>query len=79
MPNTLNTPNQRLARDLDLQISAVSVNLQGSMLPIVEVLIGSSSHRPIALARRLKIDKTLTTPPLHTACGSFCRRPRRPA
>jgi len=60
MPHTLNTPNQRLARDLDLQISAVSVNLQGSMLPIVEVLIGSSSHRPIALARRLKIDKTLT-------------------
>ena len=60
MSITFNTSNQRLARDLDQQISEVSDSLRGSMLPIVEVLIGSSSHRPIALARRLKIDKTLT-------------------
>ncbi len=48
MSITFNTSNQRLARDLDQQISEVSDSLRGSMLPIVEVLIGSSSHRPIA-------------------------------
>ena len=60
MSITFNTSNQRLARDLDRQISDVSDSLQGSMMPIVEALIGASSLRPIALARRLQIDKTLT-------------------
>ena len=60
MSITFNTSNQRLARDLDRQISEVSDSLRESMLPIVEALIGASSHRPIALARRLQIDKTLT-------------------
>lgn len=50
---------QRLARDLDNQICAVSSSLQCSVRPIVEDLIGAS-HRPVALARRLGIDKSLT-------------------
>lgn len=52
-------PGQRLARDLDNQIAAVSSALRSSVLPIVEDLVGHS-HRPAVLARRLGIDKTLT-------------------
>lgn len=50
---------QRLAEDLDNQIAAVSTSLRSSVLPIVEDLVGPS-HRPVVLARRLGIDKSLT-------------------
>lgn len=51
--------SHRLADGLDTKISEVSTSLQGSVRPIVEDLIGTS-HRPVTLARRLGIDKTLT-------------------
>lgn len=51
--------NSRLSGGLDTKISAVSSSLRGSVLPIVEDLVGPS-HRPVVLARRLGIDKTLT-------------------
>lgn len=52
-------PSHRLAGSLDTQIEAVSSALRGSVLPIVEDLVGTT-QRPIALARRLGIDKSLT-------------------
>lgn len=51
--------SHRLTGGLDTQIEAVSSALRGSVLPIVENLVGTT-QRPIALARRLGIDKSLT-------------------
>ncbi|RNC82828.1 MAG: hypothetical protein ED559_13980 [Phycisphaera sp.] len=53
------TSGHRLADGLDTKIAEVSTSLQSSVRPIVEDLIGTS-HRPVTLARRLGIDKTLT-------------------